>query len=69
MPVFWWMRLYLVFLVGRTTSGRVFWGVCDLIMILSILSANGWGCIPVLLVFWHRVSSTVAFLSLSGAGS
>ena len=28
-----------------------------------------WGCVPVLLVVWHRVSSTVACLSLSGAGS
>ena len=54
------MRLDLVFLVGRTASSGVFWGVCDLIMILGSLSANGCGCIPVLLVFWHRVSSTVA---------
>ena len=69
MPVFWWMRLDLVFLVGRTTSGGVFWGVCELTMILGSLSANGLGCVPVLLVVWHRVSSTVACWSLSGAGS
>ena len=68
MPVFWWMRLDLVFLLGRTTSSCVFWGACGLIMILGSLSANGWGCVPVLLVVWHRVSSTVACLSLSGAG-
>ena len=43
MPVFWWMRLDLVFLVGRTVSGVVLWGVCDLIMILDSFSANGWG--------------------------
>ena len=60
MPVFWWMNLDLVFLVGRSTSGGVFWGVCGLIMILGNLSANGWGCAPVLLVVSHRVSSTVA---------
>ena len=42
MPVFWWMRLDLVFLVGRTASGGVFWGVFDLIMILGSLSAKGW---------------------------
>ena len=60
---------HLVFLVGRTTSGGVFWGVCDLIMILGSLCANGWGCAPVLLVVWHSVSSTVACWSLSGAGS
>ena len=69
MPVFWWMRLDLVFLVGRTASGGVFWGVCDLIMFLGSLSANGCGCVPVLLVVWHRVSSTVASWLLSGAGS
>ena len=32
-------------------SGGVFWGVCDL-MILGSLSANGWGCVLVLLVVW-----------------
>ena len=63
------MRLDPVFLVDKTVPGVVFWGVCDLIMILGSLSANGWGYVPVLLVFWHRVSSTVACLSLSGAGS
>ena len=56
-------------LVGTSMFGGVFWGVCGLIMILGILSANGWGCVPVLLVVWHRVSSTVDCLSLSEAGS
>ena len=69
MPVFWCMRLDLVFLVVRTASGGVFWGVCDLIMILGSLSANGWGCVPVLLFVCHGVSSTVACWSLSGAQS
>ena len=69
MPVFWWMRLDRVFLVGTSTSGGVFWDVCGLIMILGSLSANGWGCVPVFLVVWHRVSSTGACWSLSGAGS
>ena len=68
MPVFWWMRLDLVFLVYRTVSGVVFWGVCDLLMILGSLSANEWGCVPVLLVVWRRVSSTVSCWFLSGAG-
>ena len=58
-----------VFLRGRTTSGGVFWGVCDLSMILGSLSAKGLGCVPVLPVVWHRVSSTVGCWSLSGAGS
>ena len=69
MPVFWRMRLDLVFLVGRTASGGVFWGVFDLTMILGSLSANGWVCVPVLLVVWHKVHSTVACWSLSVAGS
>ena len=69
MPVFWWMRLDLVFVVGRNASSGVFWGICDLIMILGSLSANGWGCVPVLLGVWHRVSSTGACWSLSGAVS
>ena len=57
------------FLVGRTAFGGVFLGVCDLIMILGSLFANGWGCVPLLLVVWRRVSSTGACRSLSGAGS
>ena len=69
MPVFWWMRLDLFFLVGRSMSGGVFCGVCGLIMILGSLSANGWGCVLVLLVVWHRVSSTLACWSLTEAGS
>ena len=69
MPVFWWMRLDLVFLVSRTMSDGVFCGVCGLIMILGILSVNGWGCVTVLLVVWHNLSSTVVCCSLSAAGS
>ena len=69
MPVFWWVRLDLVSLVGRTTSGAVFWGVCELIMILGSLSANWWVCIPVLLVVSHTMSSTVACWFLGRAGS
>ena len=57
--MFWWMRLYLVFLVGGTASSGVFWGVCELSMILGSLSANGLCCVPVLLVVWHGVSLLV----------
>ena len=69
MPVFWWIRLALVFLVGSSASSGLFWGVCDLFMILGSLSASGWGCVPVLLVVCHRLSSSVACWLLSGAGS
>ena len=50
MPVFWWMRLDLVFMVSRTASCGVFQGYSELIMILGSLSVNGWVCVPVLLV-------------------
>ena len=66
--MFWWRRLDLVFLVSRTISGGVFWGVCELIMILGSLSAN-WGCVPVLLLVWHGVYSTGACWPLGGAES
>ena len=69
MPMFWWVRLDLVFLVGRTASSGVFCGVCELHMMFGSLSASGWGCVPVLLVVWRRVSSTVPCWSLSAAGS
>ena len=49
-PVFGWVGLDLFPLVGRAASSVVFWGVCDLIMILGSLSATGCGCVPVLLV-------------------
>ena len=68
-PVFLWIRLDLVFLVGSTMSGGVFCGFCELSMILGSLSANGWVCVPVLLFVWHAVSSTGAFWSLSAARS
>ena len=50
-------------------SSGGFWCVCELIMILGSLSANGWCCVPVLLVVSHGMSSTEAYWSLSGGGS
>ena len=69
MPVFWCVGLDLLFLVGRTTSVGVFWGVCELSMIFGSLSASGWGCVPVLLVVWYGASSTGACWPLGRAGS
>ena len=69
MSVFWWVGLDLVFLWGRAASSGVFRGVCELSMILGSLSANGWGCVPVLLVVWHGASSTGVCWPLGGAGS
>ena len=68
MPVFWWVWLDPVFLVGRAESGGVFWGVCELSIILGILSANGWCGVHVLLVVWHGVFSTGDCWSLGRAG-
>ena len=56
-------------LSGGQSHIRWFWGVCELSMILGSLSANGWGCVPVLLVVWHGASSTRACWPLGGAGS
>ena len=69
MLVFWWVELDLVFLVSRAMPGGVFWGVCELSMILASFSANGWGSVPVLVVVCHVVSSVVACWPLGGAGS
>ena len=62
MPVFWWMRLDLVFLVAGPRLVVCFGGVCGLIMILGSLSANGWGCVPVLLVVsrYFLISSLIS---------
>ena len=35
---------------GHECIRLLFQGVCELIKILDSLSANGWGCIPVLLI-------------------
>ena len=69
MPVFWCVGLDLVLLVGRAMSWGVFWGVCELTMILGSLSASEWGFVPFLLVDWHGASSTGACWPLGGAGS
>ena len=69
MPVFGWVGLYLVLLVGRAVSSGVFWSVCELSMTLGSLSANGWCFVPVLLVVWHGASSIGTCWPLGGAES
>ena len=32
-PVFWWVRLDLVFLVGRAASGGVYWVSMNLVLL------------------------------------
>ena len=50
-------------------QGSVFWGVCELSTTLGSLSADGFGCVSVLLVVWLETSSTGAYRQLGGAGS
>ena len=68
MPVFWWVELDLVPLEGRVTFSGVFWAICELSMTLGSQSANGWDCVPVLLVVWFAASSTGACWLLGGPG-
>ena len=67
MPVFWWLRLYIVFLVGRTVSARVFLGVCDLIMILGSLSALGWAVLYIFIksIFCNEIFKATVSLLIS----
>lgn len=60
MPAQWWVVLGLVPLMSRTMSRYTFRGGCELSMALGTLSADGWGCVPILLVVWHEMSSTGA---------
>ena len=67
--MFWRVELDLVPLMGRAASDDVFFGVCELSMTLGSLSANGWGCVPVLLAVSCEASSTGACWPLGGTGS
>ena len=49
-PALLWVKLGLVPLVGKAMLGGVFWDGCRLSMTLGSLSADGWGCVHVLLV-------------------
>ena len=66
MPVFRWRELDLVSPKISATSSGVFWGVCGLVMALGSLSANGQGCVPVLLKVWYEASGTGACCPLGG---
>ena len=49
-PAHWWVKLGLVSLMGRAQSMGVFRGSCVFRITLGRLSADGWGCLPTLLV-------------------
>ena len=52
-PVLWWGVLNLFPLMGRDTSGAVFGDFRELRTTLGSLSADGWGCVPFLLLVWY----------------
>ena len=54
MPAHCWVELGLVPLVGRAMSRGAFRGGSGLRKILGSLSANGWCCVPALLVVWSE---------------
>ena len=65
------------FLISSLISSVVSWVSSRILFSLHVSvfftdffhSVNGWGCVPVVLDVWHRVSSSVACRSLSVAGS
>lgn len=63
------MKLILISVIYKTTSGGIFWGVFEFNMILSSLSDNGWVCILALLIVWNEAISTGACWSLGGTVS
>ena len=52
----WWVELGLVPLVGRAMSRGMFRGSLELRKTLGSLSADGWGCVHLLLVVWPEAS-------------
>ena len=54
---------------SRTTSGSVVWAVYELSTTWSSMSADGWDCVPILLVDLYEVFSTGAYRQLGGARS
>ena len=57
MPVLLWMQLDLVFLNVRVMPSDALLGVCELGRTLGSLSANGYGCVPTLLVVQYESSA------------
>ena len=53
MPVLWWIVLSLFPLMGTYMSGGMFRDFCELSTTLGSLSADGWGCVPFLLLVWY----------------
>ena len=69
MPAFWSVELTVFPLMSRAMSVGVFWGVCELSMILRSLCADGWVCVLVLFVVWCEASGTGSCCQVGGARS
>ena len=63
------MELDLVSLKGSAMSSSMFWGLYRFGMALGSLSANGQGCVPVLLQVWCEGTRTGPCLPWGGAWS
>ena len=69
MSVFWWIESDLASLKVSAVSSNVFWVVFALGIALGSLSANGQGCVPVLLKNRHQASGPEACWTLGGVWS
>ena len=67
MPALWWLELNLLS-YDQAVSRGVLWGVCELSITVGSLSADGWSCVPVLLVVPLEVSCTGACRKLVEPG-
>ena len=67
--VFWWIELNLASLKVSAVSSNVFWVVFALGIALGSLSANGQGCVPVLLKDRHQAFGPEACWTLGGIWS
>ena len=54
-----WVLLNLISLKGSISPSGVFWGICELAVASSRLSANGEICFPLLLAVWSEASGSV----------
>ena len=55
-PAHWLVKLGLVNLMGRAVTRSLVGSHCELRMTLGSLSADGWGCVPTLLIVWPEAS-------------
>lgn len=67
MPALWRVELGFLPLLGRVMSRGTFCSVRELIMTLGRLSADGWPCVPALLVICPKAFLHWSFQVVSGS--